>query len=255
MLASKSGCTRTSARAEGGQSSSRTQLSSVAPISVRAPWPQHWSTAPLCGQLYSPARSGAGPASRLDRAWRLGSRNASPSLFIVWHDRPSVPTGSRGHFREGSRGLSLDLGLAHLWAPRLEPRAREDATGKHPRSGCSSQEAPLWGPGPPESSPPHLPAQERSHISQAWGPRLRGTEVTSEARAALPPDPWLGLQQACVEGGAGPSPGVDYGVTAILNHWLHKRADRSVAGEVPQAGQASLQVASSVLSGDPRGAI
>lgn len=170
-----------------------------------------------CGQLYSPARSGAGPASHLGSGRRLGSGNASPSLFIVWHNRPSVPTGSRGHFREGSRGLSLDLGLAHLWATRLEPGALGGTAGKHPWSGRSSQEAPPWGPGPPESSPPHLPAQERSHISRAWGPRLRGTEVMSEARAALPPDSWLGLQQARVEGGAGPPPGVDYGVTATLS--------------------------------------
>ena len=207
-----------------------------------------------CGQLYSPARSGAGPASRLGSARRLGSGNASPSLFIVWHNRPSVPTGSRGHFREGSRGLSLCLGLAHLWATRLEPGALGGAAGKHPRSGCSSQEATPWGPGPPESSPPHLPAQERSHISQAWGPRLRGTEVMSRPEQSCLQTPGWASSKPVGRAGLGHHLGWIMGSRPPY-HWLHKRVDRNVAGEAPQAGQASLQVASSVLSGDPRGAM
>lgn len=130
---------------------------------------------------------------------------------------------------------------------------REDATGKHPGSGCSSQEAPLWGPGPPESPPPpHLPAQERSHISQAWGPRLGGQEVASGSQQPCLQALKAGLPAASCNGGSGAGPsGVDWGL-CILSLVTVKRVDRSVAGRCRRHSQASLQVASSVLSGDPR---
>lgn len=237
MLASKSGCTRTSARAEDSQSSSRTQLSSVAPIPVRAPWPWRWVHQPPVGSFI--AQPAVGPGQRA--AWAADGVSAPEKpapLCSLFGTIARVSTGSRGHFREGSGGLSLGSGLAHLWAPWREPGAFGGAAGKHPRSGCSSQEAPPWGPGPPESSPPHLPAQERSHHQPGLGILSQGDSGDVRGPSSPASCPWLGLQQARVEGGAGPPPGRIMGSRPPYLR-LHKLADCNVAGEAPQAGGGS----------------
>lgn len=97
----------------GWQSSSRVQLSSVAP-SPSVPWLQHLISYPLCGQHSQ--YTGQGRAmKRLDRdgVWAL-TPTPLCSLFSTIINLPGLPTGSRGQLRRAPRGLSMTWALAHL---------------------------------------------------------------------------------------------------------------------------------------------
>lgn len=105
-------------------------------------------------------------------------------------------------------------------------------------------------------SPHPLTSLHRSGvtISQAWGPCLRGTAVTSEARAALPPAPGWASSKPVWRAGLGRHLGGLWGHGHLISGCISLRTAmspgrrRRLVGA--RAGEASLQVASSVLSGD-----
>ena len=156
------------------------QLSSMASILVRAPWPRRRVHQPPVGSFI--AQPAAGPGQRA--AWAadvvLALEKPAP-LFIVWHNRSSVPTGSRVISGRAPEGSHLAQALPACGHRGGSPGSLGVPLGSTHGEVAPARRLPLGAQVPQSPHPLTSLHRSRVAISQAWGPRLRGTEVTSEA--------------------------------------------------------------------------
>lgn len=199
------------ARAAAGRSSAAWPPSPSVP-----PGPGTGPLPPIVGSFIARPALGQGQRAAWtgDGVWAPETPAPLCSLFgTIARVFPLAPGVISGRAPEGSH---LTWALPTCGHRGWSPGPVRMPLGSTHGQGAPARRLPLGAQVP--QSPHLLTSLHRSGVTSARpGDLVSGTEVTSEARAALPPDPWLGLQQACVEGGAGPSPGVDYGVTAILS--------------------------------------
>ena len=120
FLASKSGCTRTSAQATDTQSSTRTGPSRTHFVAMPALQPLAPESAPQEARLYSPARQ-LGSAKEQPGSGRYMALETQPPLSIVPHNHPRLPTGPRGHVLEGSREAGSHLSPLPIRSEDLPP--------------------------------------------------------------------------------------------------------------------------------------
>ena len=193
-----------------------------------------------CGQLYSPAgrggRASKPPGQRT--ASRLRKSRPLCSLFgTIARVSPPAPGVISGRAPEGSH-LAQAL-------PTCGHRGGSPGPLGAPLGSTHGQLAPArrlpLGAQVPQSPHP-LTSLHRSGvtISQAWGPCLRGTEVTSEARAALPPAPGWAPASPCGGRGWAATWGGLWGHSHLITGCISLR-NGNVAGEAPQAGGGSGQ--------------
>lgn len=154
FLASKSGCTRTSAPADVTQSSTRTRLSRVAPILS----PVLWSLAPRPlaphrpSFIPQPAAAGWGSEGTLTPETPAPLCPLCGTIARVSPPAPGVASWSVQRARLSPDSphapVCLHLGQGGAWALR-------GAAERQPGVGCSASGLPpgLWGP-----QSPHLPA-------------------------------------------------------------------------------------------------
>ena len=110
FLASKSGCTRTSAWATDTQSSARTQPSRMDFILTPVLQPLAPEPQTPQAQLYSPAQQPGSPDEQAGERKALWLQKLKPALSIVWHSHSCVPHRLQGSFLRGLQraGLSPD---------------------------------------------------------------------------------------------------------------------------------------------------